>query len=237
VRTGALRLVHTGAGADAFLAIVGRAMTEPNAEPDEARSLEARAHRAAHDLNNLLFVMLAHCELLEARLPVGSTDRLSLDSIRAAADQAIVVTKALVADADPVDSPDGIPRAPAAPAMRVLVVDEDEAVRRLVDRVLTPQGITVTTASTRDDALGALAGHADLSLVILGVSLGRGYGLALIDLVAEVDPTLPVLVLTGHDPTAVAQHLESRAVAAYLAKPFTPAQLRDATATHARLRS
>lgn len=83
-------------------------------------------------------------------------------------------------------------RRPLRGEARVLVVDDDAAVRRAVERVLTAAGYVVTTAAT---AAEALAQPADV--VITDIVLGDDDGVALAGQLRARDPAPVVILMTG----------------------------------------
>src|SRR3546814_5554812 len=84
-------------------------------------------------------------------------------------------------------------------ALEVLIVDDETDIRDLVAGVLEDEGYQTRGAANSDEALAALSERRP-SLVLLDVWL---YGSKLdgLDLLVEMkrrDPTLPVVVISGH---------------------------------------
>jgi two-component system OmpR family response regulator len=106
---------------------------------------------------------------------------------------------------------------------RVLVLDDDPAIRTLVRRCLEPGGFQVELAATGAE-LRRLLRDKPIDLVILDLNLGAEDGLEhLRALRAERD--LPVIILTGRgEPIDRALGLELGADD-YVAKPFEPREL------------
>jgi len=95
----------------------------------------------------------------------------------------------------------------------VLVVDDDPLLCRLLERVLTLNGYSVTLASDGEDALVSIA--ADLpDLVITDLQMPRTTGWVLIAYLHDNCPLLPILVVS-----AVASGPTLDGIP-YLAKPF-----------------
>jgi DNA-binding response OmpR family regulator len=110
-----------------------------------------------------------------------------------------------------------------ATAPEVLVVDDDQTIRRLVRAGLEREGFAVREACAGDDALDALA-HQPASLVILDVNLGTVGGF---DVLARIRATsaVPVIMLTGRvSETDRVLGLELGADD-YVVKPFSPREL------------
>jgi two-component system phosphate regulon response regulator OmpR len=107
----------------------------------------------------------------------------------------------------------------------ILVVDDDERLRRLLARYLTDHGFRVTAAA---DAAQARASLRSLrpDLMVLDVSMPGETGLELVDdLRRNGDPELPVLLLTARGaPEDRIAGFEAGADD-YLGKPFDPYEL------------
>jgi CheY-like chemotaxis protein len=109
----------------------------------------------------------------------------------------------------------------------VVVVEDDDALRSVVERSLLAEDCTVRTFGTPVDALGFLSsGHADLLLADLG--LPEMDGLTLIKRAREVAPALSVLVMTGWETAQSAIAAADLGVDGYLCKPFALKRLIEA---------
>src|SRR6476620_695665 len=106
-------------------------------------------------------------------------------------------------------------------ALEVLVVDDEEDIRDLVAGVLEDEGYTVRTAADSTSALDAVEDRRP-SLVLLDVWLqgSRLDGLQLLEAMKSRDPTLPVIMISGHGnlDTAVAAIREG--AVDFIEKPF-----------------
>jgi two-component system, NtrC family, response regulator AlgB len=108
---------------------------------------------------------------------------------------------------------------------RVLVVDDEKNIRSTLALALEAAGCTVGLAATAESALAHLAREAfDLALVDL--KLAEGSGLDLIPRLAAESPGLEIVVITAYATIDTAVEAMRRGAADYLAKPFTPAQIR-----------
>ena len=111
-------------------------------------------------------------------------------------------------------------------ALEVLVVDDEADIRELVAGVLEDEGYTVRSAANSTDALEAIEARRP-SLVLLDVWLqgSRLDGLQLLEQIKRRDPTLPVLMISGHGnlDTAVAAIREG--AVDFIEKPFEAGRL------------
>jgi two-component system, OmpR family, response regulator MprA len=116
------------------------------------------------------------------------------------------------------------PAADAASPERVLVVDDDSSLRRMLDRSLAAEGFEVTVAADGGGALAA-AERAAPDVIVLDVTMPGLDGLAVCRRLRSRGLATPILMLTARDavPDRVAG-LEAGADD-YLVKPFATAEL------------
>ena len=116
-----------------------------------------------------------------------------------------------------------------APSRTVLVVDDEDAVRRLVATILRRHGFTPIEAASGREALTALAERPDVELVISDVLMPELGGRELAQRVLRDYPTLPILFISGYTNQELADDdgtLHTDAM--FLAKPFSQQELMDA---------
>ena len=108
--------------------------------------------------------------------------------------------------------------------MRILVVDDDRAVREPLRRSLTFNGYQVDTAVDGQDALDHIASNRPEALV-LDLNMPRIDGLEVCRRLRSAGDDLPILVLTARD--AVSDRVSGLDAGAddYLPKPFEPREL------------
>lgn len=106
-------------------------------------------------------------------------------------------------------------------ALDVLIVDDEADIRELVAGVLEDEGYETRTAAGSDAALDALSARRP-SLVLLDVWLqgSRLDGLELLDEIKKRDPSIPVLMISGHGNIDTAVAAIRRGAADFIEKPF-----------------
>ncbi|WP_017669181.1 sigma-54 dependent transcriptional regulator [Sandarakinorhabdus sp. AAP62] len=111
-------------------------------------------------------------------------------------------------------------------ALDILIVDDEADIRELVAGVLGDEGFDTRTAANAEGALAALAERRP-SLVILDVWLQGSSmdGIELLDAMKARDPTLPVVVISGHGNLDTAVAAIKRGAYDYIEKPFQAEQL------------
>jgi CheY-like chemotaxis protein len=98
---------------------------------------------------------------------------------------------------------------------RVLVVEDEEAVRRYAARVLATEGYTVVEAGDGVEALDRCQTEGTVDVVVTDVVMPRMGGRILVERLRAMRPDLPVVFMSGYaeDPIGVSSAL-------FLEKPF-----------------
>ncbi|WP_066652468.1 MULTISPECIES: nitrogen assimilation response regulator NtrX [Sphingomonas] len=111
-------------------------------------------------------------------------------------------------------------------ALDILVVDDEKDIRELVAGVLQDEGYETRLAADSDAALEAIAARRP-SLVLLDVWLhgSRLDGLDLLDEMKRRDPSIPVIVISGHGNLDTAVAAIRRGAADFIEKPFEAERL------------
>ncbi len=108
----------------------------------------------------------------------------------------------------------------------VLLVDDEDSVRRVAARMLRRLGLRVTECKDGADALRTLA-QAPLDrfhAVLLDLTMPLISGIEVADRITELQLPLPVIFSSGHPPSAESDQPQ---VAAFLRKPYGLAQLAE----------
>src|SRR6201995_4167105 len=111
-------------------------------------------------------------------------------------------------------------------ALDILIVDDERDIRELVAGVLEDEGFATRSAADSDGALEAIAERRP-SLVLLDVWLqgSRLDGLDLLDEIKRRDPSIPVLVISGHGNLDTAVAAIRRGASDFIEKPFEAERL------------
>jgi two-component system response regulator GlrR len=107
---------------------------------------------------------------------------------------------------------------------RILIVDDDAALLRLLTMRLLAEGHEVLAAASAESALARLD-HELPQLLITDLRMGGMDGLQLFEAVHRRHPLLPVVILTAHGTIPDAVKALQRGVFGYLAKPFEAREL------------
>jgi PAS domain S-box-containing protein len=108
----------------------------------------------------------------------------------------------------------------------ILLVEDEPSVRKLAYSVLQANGYNVLTAGSGPEALSQAREHADvIKLLLTDIVMPGTNGHELASQIAQERPGLRVIFMSGYSEHAILERVLSEPGAAFLQKPFTPAQL------------
>jgi two-component system cell cycle sensor histidine kinase/response regulator CckA len=106
-------------------------------------------------------------------------------------------------------------------SVSVLVVDDEEPVRKFVERVLREAGYKTATAGDGADAIQVASSLESLDIVVTDVMMPEMTGNELARRLRQVQPSLKVLYLTGYSDNLFKEKAMLWQDEAYLDKPCT----------------
>ena len=118
----------------------------------------------------------------------------------------------------------------AEPPLRVLIADDEAAIREVVRRFLDHSRFTIVEAANGKDAMAAVPDAQDLDLLITDEMMPEMEGHELSRRLRLQNPDLKVLYLTGHSDRLFDAKEQMWELEAYLDKPFTQKALNEAVA-------
>jgi two-component system, cell cycle sensor histidine kinase and response regulator CckA len=108
----------------------------------------------------------------------------------------------------------------------VLVVEDDDAVRRLVRQVMSSAGYTVMECKDADQALSMSSSYSGtIHLMITDVIMPGASGRELAQKITALRTGIRVLFMSGYTDNAIVHHGVLDEDVAFIEKPFTPAKL------------
>jgi len=110
----------------------------------------------------------------------------------------------------------------------ILVIDDDRNMRTACSRVLSKTGWTVICAETGEEGLKELrSGEQKIDVVLVDRLMPGLSGEDVLARIHTLDPNLPVIIMTGSATDESTIEQKRQGAFDCLAKPFTPAELRN----------
>lgn len=113
-------------------------------------------------------------------------------------------------------------------SVNVLVVDDEESIRRFVDRVLRDAGYRTAIAADGVEALERASQLADVDVLVTDVMMPKMSGDELAKRLRQVKPEVKVLYLTGFSDNLFKENTTLLDDEAYLDKPCSIRSLQQA---------
>jgi len=104
--------------------------------------------------------------------------------------------------------------------MRILIVDDEEVLRDVLETVLRREGFDVLLASSGEEALSVLDGADEIDLVILDIMLPGISGIDTLRSIRVSTPALPVIIITAFSSIDGAIEAMKHGAFHYIPKPF-----------------
>jgi CheY-like chemotaxis protein len=206
----------------------------------DLRASAGEQSRVAHDLNNLLTLILGYSELL-GRGTADTQLRSLAEEIAGAARRASGLTQEMLDSSGALLSVPAGDRAnawPAGPdpgaeawpaertvAGRILYVEDDPALRHAGQESLASVGLDVVAAGSAEIAISILAEDDSYDALVTDIALPGLTGVQLARAVRPTHPDLKVLYVTGYSGVPDADHTPAPGEPV-LRKPYRPDSLR-----------
>lgn len=112
--------------------------------------------------------------------------------------------------------------------MRVLIADDNAAMRQLLKHILVEAGfVVVATVCNGKEAVEAVADRQP-DVVCLDVDMPVMGGIEALERIRAEHPDMPVMMITASADRAVVQKAAAAGARGYLLKPFKPARVQEA---------
>lgn len=102
---------------------------------------------------------------------------------------------------------------------RILVVDDEEPMRKLMHEMLTLGGHEVVTAVDGQDGINRLQ-QERFDVIISDLSMPRKTGVDVLNAAKSIDPNYPVVIITGYPSPETAEKLIRVGASEFITKPF-----------------
>ena len=123
--------------------------------------------------------------------------------------------------------PDAIPESTKEARIRggtetILLAEDEEALRSLVERTLKELGYTVLVARNGEEAVGIFSQNKGIDLAVLDVVMPRKGGKEAFEVMYKENPRLKVIFMSGYSADAIHESFVLIAGLPFLQKPFGP---------------
>lgn len=105
--------------------------------------------------------------------------------------------------------------------LSILVVDDDELVRKSFEEILRTKDHQVFTAANSEEAL-QLVGDEPLDVALIDLMLGNENGIELMTKIQEINPSILSMIVTGYGTIERAVEAMQKGAWDFLTKPFSP---------------
>lgn len=102
---------------------------------------------------------------------------------------------------------------------KILIVDDEPDICRALEFLLKREGYTVTSANSGEDAIEKLKTDG-FDVVITDLKMGRVDGMAVLEKAKEINPDIPVIMMTAFASIESAVEAMKRGASDYIVKPF-----------------
>src|SRR5689334_11906930 len=107
----------------------------------------------------------------------------------------------------------------------ILIVEDEARMRRLLEISLGEDGHTVQTVDNAEGAVKALRKDA-IDLILTDLKLPGMSGLDFLQQAKELEPSVPVVVMTAYGSVETAVEAMKAGASDYVLKPFTMAEMK-----------
>jgi CheY-like chemotaxis protein len=123
----------------------------------------------------------------------------------------------------------GSPRTlvPGSPMAKILVIDDEQGIRELLDALLRRKGYDVVLAESGRKGL-ELFRRERPDVLVLDLKMPEMDGLTVLRQIRSLDPRMPVIILTGAGTAEAEQQVRALGVTEYVEKEFSLHLLGDA---------
>jgi two-component system cell cycle sensor histidine kinase/response regulator CckA len=112
-------------------------------------------------------------------------------------------------------------------SVTILLVDDEEEIRRIAVRMLERLKFNVLTAANGSEGVEIYRANADkIALILLDMTMPRMSGVEVFHLVRQINPDARVVLMSGYDEQEATRQFAGEGLAGFLHKPFTLTDLR-----------
>jgi len=110
--------------------------------------------------------------------------------------------------------------------VRILIADDDRFARDFLRKVLGEENCEIQVVESGSEVIRRLL-RQKFNLLFLDIYMGGMDGLEAIPLIKEIDPDLPIVVVTGDLSTQTKNKIQALGIFDYLTKPLNPLEVKN----------
>ncbi|MBD3184885.1 response regulator [Candidatus Poribacteria bacterium] len=103
---------------------------------------------------------------------------------------------------------------------KILIVDDEEMMREMVTEMLEDQAKEIITAENAEEALEIFNNNGSFDAVLTDLKMPGMNGLQLLESIKGINPSMPVVVMTGYSEIFSVEEAMKSGVDEYILKPF-----------------
>jgi DNA-binding NtrC family response regulator len=108
----------------------------------------------------------------------------------------------------------------------LLIIEDEERMRRLLELVLKPEGYELILVSTGEEGVRLLSESSGIDLIVTDLQLGKTSGLNVLEAAKQMLPDVPVLIITGYGTVKSAVEAMHKGAYDYITKPVDNEELK-----------
>ena len=112
------------------------------------------------------------------------------------------------------------------PPPTLLIIEDEERMRRLFELVLKPAGYDLVLASSGADAVRLIQDQSPFDLIVTDLQLGAVSGMEVLEAAKQSMPDVPVLIITGYGTVKSAVEAMQKGAYDYISKPVDNEELK-----------
>jgi CheY-like chemotaxis protein len=189
------------------------------------------AERIAHEISNPINAVMNDVYLmLQEYIGHDSNTISKLRDIEHNIDRVKEVLSQITRDRAPAAPVETREEDPVLKGKRILIADDDEAIRQTMSDVLAKDGCIVETAADGLEVMEMIDAKPPYDLVLSDIKMPRRDGYEIYSHVREKFPDMPVILMTayGYDPSHSIVKARTKGLEVVLFKPFKVTMLRKA---------
>ena len=103
---------------------------------------------------------------------------------------------------------------------RILVIDDEEDICKLFQRILRDEGYEIFTATNGKSGVALFKAVERIKIVFLDIKMPKMDGIAALKRIKKVNKEIPVIIITGYGDLKTAKEAMKLGAIDYISKPF-----------------